>query len=57
VAAKDYQATSVYIIRQGCVVLQEGCRVTYDGYGGYGVAKIRRPGNPDAFFTPKEAIE
>jgi hypothetical protein len=57
VAAKDYQATSLYIVREGCVVLQEGWEVAYDGYGGFGVAKIRRPGNPDVYFTPKESIE
>jgi hypothetical protein len=57
VAAKDYDATSRYIIRQGCVVLQAGWEVAYDGRGGFGVVKIRRPGNPDVFFAPKESIE
>ena len=57
VTAKDYEATSRYMIRQGCILLQTGWEVTYDGRGGFGVVKIRRQGNPDVFFTAKESIE
>ena len=57
VAAKDYQATSIYILREGCLVLQQGWAVTYEGRGGYGVIRVRRPGDPDVLFTPQESIE
>ena len=57
VAAKDYEATTAYILRQGCVVLQAGWRLACDGQGGFGVIKVLRPGSPDVLFTPEESIE
>jgi hypothetical protein len=55
--AKDYQAASVFMVRQGCLLLQEGWDVTYDGHGGMGVINVRRPGNPDELFTDEESIQ
>ena len=57
VAAKDYQATSVYIIREGCLVLQPGWQVTYQGSGASVSPRSAAPGDPDVFFAPNEAIQ
>jgi hypothetical protein len=54
--AKDYQAASAFMLRQSCLLLQEGWDVAYDGHGGLGVVKVRRPGDPDDLFTDEESI-
>ena len=54
--AKDVQAARVFMVRSGCLMLQLGWDVIYDGQGGFGVVKVRRPGDPDVLFTPQESI-
>jgi hypothetical protein len=41
--------------RQRCVVLQVGWQVAYDGYGGFGVIKVRAAGQSPTRFSRRRS--